>query len=53
MHLLQHCWDNLPNVHPISSVNAFEKNNTVPTSALDSFTLGNVYVTGFRVENEG
>ncbi len=37
----------------ISSVNAFEKNNLLPTSALDSFTLGNVYVTGFRVENEG
>lgn len=37
----------------ISSVNAFEKNNFVPTSALDNFTLSNVYVTGFSVENEG
>lgn len=37
----------------ISAVNAFEKNNFVPTSALDTFALSNVYVTGFSVENQG
>ena len=43
----------LANRTSISSVTAFEKNNNVATSALDTFTLGNVYVTGFSVENEG
>ena len=36
-----------------NGVNAFEKNTLVPTSALDTFGLTNVFVTGFSVENAG
>ena len=37
----------------LNAVNAFEKNTLVPTSALDTFGLTNVFVTGFSVENAG
>ncbi len=37
----------------ISSVNAFEKNTSAPTSALDQFTLSNVIVTSFSVNSTG
>ncbi|MFO0940004.1 MAG: type VI secretion system tube protein Hcp [Pirellulales bacterium] len=37
----------------LATVSAFEKNTLAPTSALDTFALSNVYVTGFSVENEG
>lgn len=43
----------LANRTQLTAVNAFEKNTLAPTTALDTFGLTNVIVTGFSVENVG
>lgn len=43
----------LANRTQLTGVNAFEKDTLAPTTALDTFGLTNVIVTGFSVENVG
>ncbi len=43
----------LANRTQLTAVNAFEKDTLAPTTALDTFGLTNVIVTGFSVKNVG